>query len=136
MAIAVQNSFVISADDRVRTRVLVSNDTRSSIVIPRCRTGTGYPDDGSTTIAVGFQIFRLYDNGDWGIYGNAQVPQCSAAPETELATVVHPGEVVEVQTLVVPQETGRYSWIVGYADDAQSACCHSVGTPVVTVVVR
>jgi len=136
VAIAVQDSFAISVDDRVLTRVLVSNDTRASIVIPRCRTGAGYPDGGSTTIAAGFQIFRLYDNGDWGAYGNAQVPQCSAAPEPDLATVVHPGEVVEVQTLIVPHESGQYSWIVGYSTDAQSGCCQSVGTKVVTVVVR
>ena len=86
-------------------------------------------------IATGFQIYRLYDNGDWSAYGNAQVPRASR-PEPDLATVVHPGEVVEVQTLMVPHESGRYSWIVGYTTDAESDCCHSVATSVVTVVVR
>jgi hypothetical protein len=103
---------------------------------PPVRTGAGYPDGSSTAIAAGFQIYRLYDNGDWGQYGNAQIPQCNAAPEPDLATIVHPGEVVEVQTLIVPHESGRYSWIVGYSTDAQSGCCQSVRMKVVTVVVR
>ncbi len=136
VAIAVEDSFAVSIDDRILTRVLVYNATQAPVTIPRCQVESAYPDSDGLSMAMGFQIYRLYDNGDWGVYGNAQVPRCITNAIPELATVVQPGEVAEAQTLVVPHEPGRYSWIVGYTTDTVSGCCQSAGTPIVTVVVR
>jgi len=135
-AYAVLDSFVVTAEDPVLTRVLVYNTTRVPITIPRCQAERGYPDSAGMAIAMGFQIYRLYDNGDWSVYGNAQVPRCITSEIPDLATVVQPGDVVVAQTLIVPHEPGRYSWIVGYTTDAEPYCCHSAATSVVTVVVQ